>query len=261
MIKKSAQIADQIGEALIEMGWPLGQTVRTESELMAEYETSRAVVREALSLVEHRGIANVKTGRGGGLHVAYTRKEAAVNELSAYMELADCQRDDLVLMTGAMHAKVAEVALRECSDETASRLEALRAMFALPASDLAESIESFDQFWIELAQLTGNTYFSLLISACQKTLRSIIYFEPRDVASAMEHADRSRAHKLKIIDAMLSWNWPLTSSLIDHDVQQRLEALKRTRLLAPEQHTNPDISRLKLSHLTALKLAPRHNRK
>ena len=128
MIKKSAQIADQIGEALIEMGWPLGQTVRTESELMAEYETSRAVVREALSLVEHRGIANVKTGRGGGLHVAYTRKEAAVNELSAYMELADCQRDDLVLMTGAMHAKVAEVALRECSDETASRLEALRAI-------------------------------------------------------------------------------------------------------------------------------------
>ncbi len=68
--KLAEQTAAKIELAIAARGWPLGAVIGSESDLLAEYGVSRAVLREAVRLLEHDNVARMRRGPGGGLVVA-----------------------------------------------------------------------------------------------------------------------------------------------------------------------------------------------
>lgn len=62
-------VSEQIERDVIDGGWPVGEVLGSEPELIDRYGVSRAVFREAARLVEHHQIAKMKRGPGGGLVV------------------------------------------------------------------------------------------------------------------------------------------------------------------------------------------------
>lgn len=67
--KRALEVADRIEQSIHESGWPVGSTLGDEGTLLADYDVGRGVLRQAIRLVEHLGIARARRGRFGGLVV------------------------------------------------------------------------------------------------------------------------------------------------------------------------------------------------
>jgi DNA-binding transcriptional regulator YhcF (GntR family) len=67
--KKAERVEREIRDMIIAQGWPIGESLGSETELSTRFEVGRAVLREALRSLEQLGI--VEMGRGGrsGLRV------------------------------------------------------------------------------------------------------------------------------------------------------------------------------------------------
>jgi DNA-binding FadR family transcriptional regulator len=73
----AATVAERIVGDVARLGWPEGRMLGSEPELLARYGVSRAVLREAVRLVEHRQVARMRRGAHGGLVVTATSVEPA----------------------------------------------------------------------------------------------------------------------------------------------------------------------------------------
>jgi DNA-binding FadR family transcriptional regulator len=67
--KLGAAIATAIEDDVVARGWPVGDLLGSEADLLGRYGASRAVLREAIRIVEHAGVARMRRGPGGGLFV------------------------------------------------------------------------------------------------------------------------------------------------------------------------------------------------
>ena len=76
-------------EEIIASGWPVGKVLGSEAGLIERYGVSRAVFREAMRIVDHHGVAEMRRGPGGGLVVVAPKADAAVRTLSLNLEYLD----------------------------------------------------------------------------------------------------------------------------------------------------------------------------
>src|ERR1700726_1350908 len=68
-LKKAEIVADQIEQTIVGQRWEPGELFGSEVELIARYGVSRAVFREAVRLLEHHGLAEMRRGLHGGLFI------------------------------------------------------------------------------------------------------------------------------------------------------------------------------------------------
>jgi DNA-binding FadR family transcriptional regulator len=93
--KRAAKVADRIVEDVMALGWPVGTVLGSESDLLARYEVSRAVFREAVRLVEHQQVARTRRGPGGGLVITEPTVEAVIDAVVLYVHRVDAQLDEV----------------------------------------------------------------------------------------------------------------------------------------------------------------------
>ena len=55
--KRAAKVADRIVGDVMALGWPVGEVLGSEADLLERYQVSRAVFREAVRLLEHQQVA------------------------------------------------------------------------------------------------------------------------------------------------------------------------------------------------------------
>ena len=67
--KLAEVVADRIRDDIAADGWRVGEVFGSETDLLHRYEVSRAVLREAVRLLEHHSVAWMRRGPGGGLAV------------------------------------------------------------------------------------------------------------------------------------------------------------------------------------------------
>jgi DNA-binding FadR family transcriptional regulator len=80
--KRAETVARSITQRIVAEGLSPGQLIGTEPELMERASVSRAVLREAVRLLEHHQIARMRRGPGGGLFV-FEPSAAAVTDVAA----------------------------------------------------------------------------------------------------------------------------------------------------------------------------------
>ena len=68
-ISASASLAEHLQNLILVGGVRLGESLPSERDLMAEFDVSRATVREALRVLGAQGLIEVKRGRNGGSYV------------------------------------------------------------------------------------------------------------------------------------------------------------------------------------------------
>lgn len=132
------QIAERVGAAIVDERFPPGERLK-EVELAATFGVSRATVREALRILENRGLISILPQRG-----------AQVSSLSR-KELEDMFEIRAVLL-GLASRRVAET----CTPETERRL--LAGFQALQAArrDHAAYVRASADLAMEIARLSGN---------------------------------------------------------------------------------------------------------
>jgi DNA-binding FadR family transcriptional regulator len=96
-LKLPERTVRRIKRDIQQRGWPIGQVLGSEGELLARYGVSRAVFREAVRILEYYGIAGMRRGPGGGLVISepdldYMRIEPQhLHELRCELEVAVVQ--------------------------------------------------------------------------------------------------------------------------------------------------------------------------
>jgi DNA-binding FadR family transcriptional regulator len=93
--KRAAKVADRIIEDVMALGWPVGQVLGSEADLLERYEVSRAVFREAVRLLEHQQVARTRRGPGGGLVITEPTIGAVIDAVVLYLHRVDARLDEI----------------------------------------------------------------------------------------------------------------------------------------------------------------------
>ena len=83
--KLAEAVSHRIRADIAEAGWPIGEVLGSEPELMIRYDVSRATLREAIRLLEHHSIAHMRRGRGGGLVVTRPESLTSVDAMALFL--------------------------------------------------------------------------------------------------------------------------------------------------------------------------------
>jgi DNA-binding FadR family transcriptional regulator len=210
--KLAEVVAERIHEDIAADGWRVGTVFGSESDLLDRYEVSRAVLREAVRLLEHHSVARMRRGPGGGLVVHTPDPTASIHTVALYLDHEGLSPNDLrvvreAIELGCIHAVTAGGA----SPDTADRLRTA-------VERAVERGDSGDVFHNELADLAGNPVLTLFLRIITE-LWARHSRTQRPPTPAVGDEVR-RVHE-KILEAVLSGD----DGLAQHRMRRHLQAL------------------------------------
>ncbi|CAN5258962.1 FCD domain-containing protein [soil metagenome] len=82
----AVQLANELADLIRRTGLKTGALVASEQDLRARHDVGRSVLRQAVRILEERGLASMKRGAGGGLIVAPPDPESAGRALAILLE-------------------------------------------------------------------------------------------------------------------------------------------------------------------------------
>jgi DNA-binding FadR family transcriptional regulator len=160
--KLAERVAASIEADVLRAGWPVGLVLGSEEQLAARYGVGRAVIREAIRLAEHRQVARMRRGRGGGLVVVAPDASAVTESLSIYLEYAQVGIDDLLEARTVLEVFAAAAAAGSLDE---AHLVALRDAARAQDGTAGDGGAPAPRIHELIAETTGNAALSLFIQA------------------------------------------------------------------------------------------------
>jgi DNA-binding FadR family transcriptional regulator len=216
--KLAETIAHQMITDIAGSGASVGDVVGSEAELLARYGVSRAVLREAVRLLEYHSVARMRRGPGGGLVVTAPDATASIDAVAIYLDYERFGVEELRVVRDVIEIGCLEIVTERRDDpEVTARLTA--SVRDLPAS--ASIAQHAHQFHTEIAELTGNPVLALFLRILTTVWARHSEARQADAPENREIAERVDAIHEKIMDAILAGDTPVAS----HRMRRHLEAL------------------------------------
>ena len=160
-LKKAEILADQIEQTIVGQRWEPGDLFGSEMELIARYGVSRAVFREAVRLLEHHGLAEMRRGLHGGLFIRQPDPQPVAKAMAVYLDFEKVEPRQLEDARLAIELFCVErVAARIGEDE----ITEIRTFLAAEAAQVASGeARSLHHFHVLVARLTANPVLHLFV--------------------------------------------------------------------------------------------------
>ena len=218
--KRAEQTAWEIFREVAADGWPVGQLLGSEAELLERYGVSRAVLREAVRVLEHHQIARMRRGPGGGLFVAEPGVEAITEAVALQVDRLGMSPTDLFEVRGAVEMAVLDLALQRLDADADAEARLLTALEAERSATTTEfALVGHDLHGV-LASIAGNRVFELLVLVLLRLTRFHVAAPPDAPRPVEATGDAMHVHA-EIVDAILARDGDLTR----HRMRRHLEAL------------------------------------
>jgi len=218
--KLASKVANRIVDDIIAAGWPVGEVIGSEPQLLARYGVSRAVFREAVRLVEHQQVAWMRRGLGGGLVVTEPSVDAILDAVLLYLYRVDARLDEVFearIVLEELAVSLAPGRLEEADVET------LRTRLGEEASG---SPQAFREMHRLFAEVTKNPALILFIEALNKV--TLLYFmEAKDVPSQVV-SEVHAAHE-RIVNAIIEGDTGGARFLMHRHLEAEADFLRRRR--------------------------------
>jgi DNA-binding FadR family transcriptional regulator len=160
-LKKAEIVADQIAQTIVGQRWEPGELFGSEVELIARYGVSRAVFREAVRLLEHHGLAEMRRGLHGGLFIRQPDPKPVAKAMAVYLDFEKVEPRQLEDARFAIEVVCVERAAARISEDDVAEVRAfLAAEAARIASGRAQSLYGFH---VLVARLTANPALHLFV--------------------------------------------------------------------------------------------------
>ncbi len=121
--KASELVAEDIANYIIAENITEGTVLASEKEMIESYNVGRNTVREALRLLEARGVIIIKTGPGGGPIVRRPRHDDLGESLSLILQFANASLADVLEARETLEPILAQLAAKNISKEQLDELE------------------------------------------------------------------------------------------------------------------------------------------
>ena len=169
------RVAEKMQELIREGVWQPGDRIPTERDLARAFNVSRTVVREAVKVLEARGVLETSTGRG--CFVRSADSSIVSRSLQTYLQLVD-QSDvalKLIEVRQVLETEIAALAARRATQEQIQRLMEISQQMRRHA-DAPSTLAKLDlQLHMALAQATQNDLFEVLLSPLMEQLQGYYF--------------------------------------------------------------------------------------
>ncbi len=201
-------LAEKIENEIVASGWQVGQVIGSEAELCERYGVSRAVFREAIRLVGHHGVAEMRRGPGGGLVVVEPNVDAAVRAVLLNLEYNRISPSQMIEARCAIEVACVRAATKALTKAGEARIrefldgEVDLIMAGWNPNEASEDYPS-NRFHILMAELSGSPAMVMFV----QILSRVTSRHSSPVGSAEVLRDRAlethRVHS-RIADAILA---------------------------------------------------------
>jgi DNA-binding FadR family transcriptional regulator len=158
--KLALGVAEELTQQIIDERWPVGRVMGSENELLERFNVSRAVLREAIRVLEHHEVATMRRGPGGGLAVKYPNSAAAVHATALNLDFLGAGPRDVFEARSSMELRCVELAAQRAGEADIVRLRAVVEAEQEPGHIC--SLASHEIHHV-LAEVSGNAAFILFI--------------------------------------------------------------------------------------------------
>lgn len=165
----SARAAEQIAHIILEQRLPAGAKLPSERQLAEALGVSRTVIREAIRLLEAKGLVEVRTGSGAV--VRGISPEPVTESIAMLLDAADSgvSFQDVQAVRGVLEVATAGIAAEKATLEDLALLEEAFARM-VHAGTVDEQIQGDYDFHLALAKATHNQIFVFLVQALNDIL-------------------------------------------------------------------------------------------
>jgi GntR family transcriptional repressor for pyruvate dehydrogenase complex len=165
------QIADSVEEMIFEGGAD-DMRLPTEAELTEKYDVSRSVIREALKILNERGLVSMRAGDGSYVNIP---KAAAISRvLGRVMRFNRVSDDKITEVRMLLETKTAEEAARNATDEDIALLEDLNRQMELHHDDLEIRVNKDCEFHTAIAKTSRNELLEFMVESITDLLKGYI---------------------------------------------------------------------------------------
>ncbi len=206
-VKSGRRLAREMEEFILRQRRPDGELLGSEADLMARFGVSRTILREAVRILEHDGLARMRRGPGGGLFATAPDTEALTHASMLWLRYNETPSKQLYDARSIIEPQCASWAA-ESIDEAGVELleEALETeRAAVRAGDMAAFTTATHAFHRAVALLSGNQVCLLFVQT-MTSLTSV--FAAVDHYSDAEQQDTMRAHG-QIARAIIAGDGPM----------------------------------------------------
>ena len=218
--KLATTVARRIVGDVIERGWPVGEVLGAEAELIDYYGVSRAVFREAVRLVENQQVAHMRRGPGGGLVVTAPSVDAIIDAAVLYLHRVNARLDEVFEARLVLEEIVTEIAPGRLEESDVAKLREL--------VDQEESGDVKDHRALHslLASLTRNPALELFVDILNRV--PVLYFRDPTGFTAKTFSESQHAHS-RIAMAVIAGDTGLARHRMRKHLQAEADFLRRRR--------------------------------
>ncbi len=182
-VRASGEIVSQIERAIFSAQLSPGDRLQSERELAEEFGVSRITVRDALRVLEARGLIRVKVGASGGAFVAESNADNVAESISTMVLLRRMTLSELAEARTVVETATAELAAQRWGPEHLRRLEETVERGKRVVREGAPHTEASMEFHVALAEAARNELLSATVRAYRDLLMQTLH-DMRDVRSA-----------------------------------------------------------------------------
>jgi DNA-binding FadR family transcriptional regulator len=213
-------VATRIEEEIVERGWPVGEILGSEADLIARYDVSRAVFREAVRIIEHHGVARMRRGPGGGLIITEPDAHAVQNAMALYLRYAGVDRVALFEARAALELAAVTAAAERITEEGIERLRATLAAEEAEGERAMLEAHTHD-LHVVIAELTGNPAMALFIEVLNRLNEELLLPEVKQRSSLDQDVAAYHKAHVAIVEAIAAGDAPLAQ----HRMRRHLDAI------------------------------------
>ena len=217
--KLAETVAAKVLGEITRRGWPIGFVLGSETDLLARHGVSRAVLREAVRILEYHSVARMRRGPGGGLVVTEPEADASIDAIALYLDYRKVGPAHLVTVREAIELGALPAVLARRAEPEVT--ESLRAAIARTGDPMPHGRTGADRFHAELAVLSGNPVLTLFLRILTELWSRHTANTPGPQPGPDAVATVEAVHN-RILAAILDGD----EDLARHRLRRHLEALK-----------------------------------
>jgi GntR family transcriptional regulator, transcriptional repressor for pyruvate dehydrogenase complex len=197
-MKSSEVVARDLARHIIENDMAEGTRLPSEKEMAASLGVGRSTLREALRLLETRGVISIRKGAGGGPVVRRPRTGDLSEALTLVLEFHGAVMQDVVEAREAMECLVVQFATGRITDEQLAQLADGAQRVREHADDAEIWLEETQRFHRIINEACGNIVIQTFNQAAHAVTNQLV----RGMVHSSEHRRRvANAHE-RILAAM-----------------------------------------------------------
>lgn len=187
--RRFQDVVQQIQDAILDGHISNGDMLPSERELKERFCISRGTLREALRVLEDRGLIEIKIGNKGGTFVRKVTTEHASESLAILIRSQVVSLEHLAQFRQSVEGDIAAMAAHKAGPEDLSRLTCIADAaggLVLEKPGGHKDFYALDQsFHIELARISENPVFVMVMKSVHanilKYYESFLELEPDDL--------------------------------------------------------------------------------